>query len=143
MMTAHLSPGVFDAVLCHNRYILIYQTAESLSRDARQCGMTVFNAAPFAQNSLRSARTGRTIRIPARSRRTQRLGFEGGAMHGARNVPPVAAVAFSLWSPLIESTVAGISKRGRLAELALMVAQEVPDQFWVELAHLDTPPSAR
>jgi D-threo-aldose 1-dehydrogenase len=54
---------------------------------------------------------------------------------------PTVALRFSLRSPLVDSTVVGISSASRLATLEHMRLAEVPDGVWSALDALGTPPS--
>jgi D-threo-aldose 1-dehydrogenase len=51
-MHQYLATGVFDAVISHNRYTLVDQSAEPLLNDAAQRGIVFVNAAPYAGGML-------------------------------------------------------------------------------------------
>ena len=52
-----------------------------------------------------------------------------------------AALHFSLRSPLVDSTVVGVSSASRLAELDELAATPVPDDVWGALEDLGPAPS--
>lgn len=143
LMTAYVETGAFDAVLCHNRYTLVDRSAEALFQAARARGMGVFNAAPFGAGILAT-------------------GARDGAMYGYRPAPdelvawvrrlegicadhgvalPAVALRFATRSPLVDSTVVGVSSPGRFDELAALDGAVIPDQIWAEIDALGPAPS--
>jgi D-threo-aldose 1-dehydrogenase len=54
---------------------------------------------------------------------------------------PAVALHFSLRSPLVDSTVVGISSAQRLAQLDELAATPIPDDVWTELEALGPAPS--
>lgn len=143
MMSAYLATEIFDAVLCHNRYTLVDQSARPLFEEARRQGMTVFNAAPFGAGLLATGATpsARYAYLPAgESLRSWVRLVEDLCRQHCVSLPAVALI-FSLRSPLIDSTVVGISSSKRLPQLAQLVQERIPDQFWEDLAVLGPAPS--
>lgn len=143
LMTAYVETDEFDVLLSHNRHTLVDRSAEALFRAARERGMGVFNAAPFGAGILAS-------------------GAREGARYGYRPAPPplldwvaraeavcaahavplrAVALHFSLRSPLIDSTVVGVSSANRLAQLAELRDTDIPDEIWSELDRLGPAPS--
>jgi len=143
LMARYVGTGVFDAVLVHNRFTVVDRSAEPVFADARARGMTVFNAAPFGAGILAT-------------------GTREGAMYGYRPATPelqewvsrlervcasfgvtlpAVALHFSLRSPLVDSTVVGISSPQRLAQLDELAASPIPDDVWTELESLGPAPS--
>jgi D-threo-aldose 1-dehydrogenase len=143
MMFAYLDSGVFDAVLCHNRYTLIDQSAQPLFEEARRRRMTVFNAAPFGAGILSTGAhpSARYAYLPADEllqrwvRRLEELCREHQV------TLPAAALSFSLRSPLVDSTVVGVSSSARLLKLAELTEDDIPDAFWSQLDSLGPAPS--
>ncbi|MET2010831.1 aldo/keto reductase [Microbacterium chocolatum] len=135
-MREYVATGVFDAVLSHNCFTLLDQTAAPLFREAHERGMTVFNAAPFASGILvKGASSTYTYREPspeilARLAQLQEL--------CRAHAVELAAVAlrFSLRSPLVDSTVVGVKTRARLEALDRLAAIDVPDEIWPALDSL-------
>jgi D-threo-aldose 1-dehydrogenase len=143
MVSAYASSGAFDAVLCHNRYTLVDRSAEPLFEDAHQRGMTVFNAAPFGAGILATGARpdARYAYMPASAELGAWVSSVEGVCRRHGISLPAAALAFSVRSPLVHSTVVGVSSPGRLTELARVLEQEIPEEFWEEFARLDPAPS--
>ncbi|GAB3536665.1 aldo/keto reductase [Arthrobacter tecti] len=143
LMRRYVGTGVFDVLLTHNRFTLVDRSAAQLIEDAVERGMGVFNAAPFGGGLLaRGSASGATYAYADSPpelldwvARVEKLCTE----HGIDL--PTAALHFSLRSPLIDSTVVGISSTGRIAGLERMRTTEVPPSFWDGLDSLGTPPS--
>ena len=143
LMLQYVRTGAFDVVLSHNRFTLVDQGAVPLFEAARERGMGVFNAAPFGAGLLST-------------------GALPGASYGYRPAPadllewtaraervcadfdttlPAAALHFSLRSPLVDSTVVGVSSIRRVRELDTMGAVPVPDELWPALDALGPAPT--
>ncbi|WP_323960145.1 aldo/keto reductase [Arthrobacter sp. JZ12] len=143
LMRKYVATGAFDVLLTHNRFTLVDRSAVPLIEDAVDRGMGVFNAAPFGGGLLsRGSASGATYAYTDASpellawvARVEKL----CAQHGIDL--PTAALHFSLRSPMIDSTIVGISSTKRIAQLECMRATEVPSSFWDELENLGTPPS--
>lgn len=143
LMTRYVDTGAFDAVLNHNRYTLVDQSAVPLYENARERGMVVFNAAPFGAGFLSGGSRGRdnyqynpapADLIAWRDRLEQVC---------ARYEVPLTAVAlqFSLRSPLIDTTVVGVSSPERIASVAELCGTPVPDEIWAEIEALGAAPT--
>ena len=143
LMARYVGTGMFDAVLVHNRFTVVDSSAAPVFADARERGMTVFNAAPFGAGILAT-------------------GPREGAMYGYRPATPelqewvsrlervcasfgvtlpAVALQFSLRSPLVDSTVVGLSSASRLAQLEQLAATPIADALWTELEALGPAPS--
>jgi D-threo-aldose 1-dehydrogenase len=143
LMAKYVETGVFDAVLIHNRFTLVDSSAETVFADAKARGMAVFNAAPFgsgllvkgphagAQYAYRPA----TEELLAWTERLQLLCAEHGTSMAA------AALHYSLLSPLVDSTVVGVSSPHRREQLDELVQAEVPDGLWDAVEGLGPAPS--
>lgn len=134
--------GAFDAVLTHNRFTLVDRQALPLIRDARERGMTVFNAAPFGGGILANG-TAETYgyRSPSPEFRAHIDALRALAREHGVDLA-AAALHFSLRSSLVDSTVVGISSRGRLDQLAELVAAEVPEEFFDAVEAMGEPPAS-
>lgn len=143
LMTQYVETGLFDVVLSHNRYTLVDRSAEPLFAEARRRGMGVFNAAPFgagilAKGSGSRATYGYVDAPPALVDWIARA-EQVCADHG---VPlPAAALHFSLRSPLVDSTIVGISSIPRFEQLLALHDTTVPDALWAELDSLGPAPT--
>lgn len=132
-MREYVATGVFDAVLSHNCFTLLDQSATPLFRAAQERGMTVFNAAPFASGILAKGATSTyTYREPSPEILARLAQLEELCRaHGVEL--PAVALHFSLRSPLVDSTVIGVKTTSRLAALDQLAAVEVPGEIWPEL----------
>lgn len=143
LVRKYVDTGVFDAVLCHNRFTLVDRSAEPLFAAARALGMTVFNAAPFgagllARGPVENASYGYRPAGPellAWTRDVERLCAEFSISLQA------AALHFSMRSPLIDRTVVGISSAQRLAQLRALCETSVPEDFWAAFYELPPAPT--
>ena len=137
-----IATGLFDIVLCHNRFTLVNRSAEPLMDDAGQREVAFVNAAPYgggilargpgAQPRYAYEPAGEVIRNAVRA--MQRA-------CAARDVPlAAAALQFSVREPRVASTVVGVSEPSRIDETATLMAQQVPDELWAELDSLTVPP---
>ncbi|MFB7892726.1 aldo/keto reductase [Microbacterium sp. NPDC056044] len=143
MMARYVGTGLFDAVLIHNRFTVVDTTAAPVFADARERGMTVFNAAPFgagilATGTREGAMYGYRPATPELQEWVSRLERVAAAFGVSL---PAVALHFSLRSPLVDSTVVGISSSQRLAQLDELVATPIPDEVWTELEALGPAPS--
>ncbi len=140
LMTRYVTSGAFDVLLTHNRYTLVDRRAEPLIAAAVSQGMGVFNAAPFGGGLL----AGRDTRYAYREASPELLAWVGRARDvcASFDIPlPVAALHFSLRNPRIDSTIVGVNRVERIADLETMRTTAVPDDLWPALAALGTPPS--
>jgi D-threo-aldose 1-dehydrogenase len=137
----YLASGVFGAVLNHSRFTLLDRSAEGLFEEARAAGIGVMNAAPYGGGILSKGPGTQT---------KYGYGERGGvlldrarAMEAAcaRHGVPLAAAAlqFSTRSPLVDSTVIGLSSPERIDETLALLEVAVSNELWAELEAL-TPP---
>lgn len=143
LMRQYVATEAFDVLLTHNRFTLVDRSALPLIEDAVSQGMGVFNAAPFGGGLLaRGSASGATYAYTESPpellewvARVEKL----CARHGTDL--PTAALHFSLSSPLVDSTIVGISSAERIEQLERMRQAEVPQSFWEDLEGLGAPPS--
>lgn len=143
LMARYVATGVFDAVLIHNRFTVVDQSAAPVFADAHERGMTVFNAAPFGSGILVTGPRPGAV-YDYRPATPELIGWverleKMCVAHGVS----LAAVAlhFSLRSPLVHSTIVGVASPGRRAQLDELAATPVPDDVWKELERLGPAPS--
>ena len=136
LMQRYIRTGAFDAVITHNRFTLIDQSAEPLLDEAAELGVAVLNGAPFGGGILAGAPHARgyyaySDASPALLERIE-------AMRTAcdRHGVPLAAAAlqFSLREPRIASTIVGASKPERIDRMLEFVAWQIPGELWAELS---------
>ncbi len=139
----YVDTGAFDVLLSHNRFTLVDRSAQRLFDNARQRGMGVFNAAPFGAGILsRGPVPGATYGYRPAS--PELIAWVSRAEAVCREFGvtlPAAALHFSMRSPLVDSTVVGVSSPARLTELSAVAALEPPDDLWSALDALGPAPS--
>lgn len=137
----YLGTGLFDVILNHNRYTLVDRSAEGLMDAAARRGTGFINGAPYGGGIL--ARESKTIDRYGYAPAHPEVLRSVAAMRAAcdRHGVPLAAAAlqFSLRSPLIASTVVGVSSASRLAETAALADLPIPEELWAELDTLVPP----
>ncbi|MEF2978344.1 aldo/keto reductase [Subtercola sp. YIM 133946] len=137
----YLATEVFDAVISHNRYTLVEQTAEPLLDDAQRRGVAFINAAPFGGGMLVKGPDAvpRYCYAPvgeatlARVREMERLCLDAGVPLAA------AALQFSLRDERVTSTIVGMSEPGRVDQTVELAQTVIPDELWnalLPLAHV-------
>lgn len=143
LMRRYVGTGVFDMVLSHNRFTLVDRSATPLFEEAAQRGMGVFNAAPFGGGLLaRGSASGATYAYGETTPELRAWVARAEVVCARHGVDlPTAALKFSLRSPLVHSTVVGVSSVARLAELERARTADVPGELWDELDRLGTAPS--
>lgn len=127
----------FDVLITHNRYTLVNRNAEPMLDLARELGIAVLNAAPYAGGALsKGAAYGRYVYQEATEPMLEpvRRVEEICARHG---VPPgVAALQFSLRDPRITATICGVTKPERVQETLDWAAWPIGEEVWAELMAL-------
>ena len=138
LMLRYLATDLFEAVISHNRYTLVDQSAELLIEDARRRNVGFVNAAPFGGGMLVKGPDlqPKYCYAPAseatlgRVRKMERL-------CKARDVPlAAAALQFSLRDERIASTVVGMSEPQRIAQTVKLANWPIPDDLWSDLEKL-------
>lgn len=140
---SYVETGLFDAMLTHNRFTLVDDSARSLLIDARERGLGVFNAAPFGGGLLArgsASGAGYAYRAsPVALLDWVRKAEAVCARHGVELA--TAALQFSLRSPLVDSTVVGVSHPARIQALAGALTVALPDELWHDLTALGAAPT--
>jgi D-threo-aldose 1-dehydrogenase len=138
LMRQYLATGVFEAVISHNRYTLVDQSAEPLLDDADQRGIAFVNAAPYGGGMLvkgpdvvpKYCYQPVTAATLDRVREMQRL-------CASYDVPlAAAALQFSLRESRITSTIVGISEPERVEQTLQLAEWPIPEKLWEELEPL-------
>jgi D-threo-aldose 1-dehydrogenase len=137
----YVATGLFDAVLLHNRLTLVDRTGAPTFELARSLGMTVFNAAPFGGGTLANGSTRyeyheMSPEFAGHVDLVRALAREWGVDLAA------AALHFSIRSPLVDSTVVGVSSVRRLEQLGDLLETDVPDAFFDSVDALGDPPDS-
>jgi D-threo-aldose 1-dehydrogenase len=135
MEIRYVETGIFDAVITHNRYTLLDQTADPLLTIAHERGLGVLNAAPYGSGILAKGpdaypRYQYQQAPPAMIEQTRRLAA-ACERHGISL--RVAALHFSLRDPRIHSTIIGMTRPERVQQAVDDALTPVPDALWDEL----------
>ncbi|MDF2989841.1 MAG: oxidoreductase [Microbacterium sp.] len=134
----YLATEAFDAVISHNRFTLVDQSAEALLDDAQARGVAFVNAAPFGGGMLvKGPDVVPTYcyapvadEVLERVRRMEALCADHGVPLAA------AALQFSLRDPRVTSTIVGMSDPKRVAQTVDLASIDIPDSLWDELLPL-------
>ena len=138
LLARYLGTGEFEVLLSHNRYTLLDRSAEALYADAAERGIGVLNAAPYGGGMLSK---GPDVQPKyGYGTRGDDVAEAATAMQqasGRYGVPlTAAALQFSMRSPLVASTVVGVSAPERVAQTMELADVAVPDELWAELEQL-------
>lgn len=142
MLIRYVETGRFEAVITHNRYTLLNQSAEPLIEHATRRGVAVLNAAPYGSGVLakgpsaypRYAYSNAPDDLIKRAREIESRCAE-------YEVPlPAAALQFSLRDPRIVSTIVGMSRPERLQQTLELAAHPIPHELWQRLEPFAGPP---
>lgn len=128
----YLATEAFDAVISHNRFTLVDQSAEPLLDDAQARGVAFVNAAPFGGGMLVKGPDAVPTYCYApvadevldRVRLMESLCAEHGVPLAA------AALQFSLRDPRVTSTIVGMSEPKRVEQTVELADFEIPDALW-------------
>ena len=138
LMLRYVRTGAFEAVITHNRYTLVDQSAEPLLAEAQELGVAVLNAAPFGGGVLAGAQA--SSRYYAYEAAGGELLGRIEAMRAActRHGVPLGAAAlqFSLREPRIVATIAGATRPEQVEELLELAGTPTPPELWEELGPL-------
>jgi len=135
LMSRYLATGAFQVLLTHNRWTLADRSADAVITQAHDAGYGVINGAPFGGGVL--ARGWDAVRgycygptnaaTEAAIKAVELICADAGVPLGA------AALQFSTRDPRIDSTIVGVSRPERLAEIEAWAAWEVPGDIWEAL----------
>lgn len=142
LLHRYLDLGVFDAILCHNRFTLVDRSADALFTRAVELGVGVLNAAVYGGGIL--ARPHETTNYSYRpaSRETLEAIAAMDAVCRRNGIDlSTAALQFSLKDPRIDATVVGITSERRISSLIASAGALIPDGVWEELEDLVPPES--
>jgi D-threo-aldose 1-dehydrogenase len=136
MEIRYVETGIFDAVITHNRYTLLDQSADPLLTIARERGLGVLNAAPYGSGMLAKGpdtypRYQYQQAPPEMIAQAKRL--EAVCQRHGISLR-VAALHFSLRDPRIHSTIVGMTRPEHVQQAVEDAMAPVPDALWEELA---------
>jgi len=142
LLHRYLDLGVFDAILCHNRFTLVDRSADELFTRAVDLGVGVLNAAVYGGGIL--ARPGESTKYsyqPASRELLDAIKAMNAVCTTAGIDLATAALQFSLRDPRIDATVVGITSERRIPSLIASAGSDIPDAVWDELERLVPPAS--
>jgi D-threo-aldose 1-dehydrogenase len=134
----YLGTDAFDAVISHNRYTLVEQTAEPLLEEAGRRGVAFVNAAPFGGGMLVKGPRAvpRYCYAPVDQATIDRV-LRMEALCDQHGVPlAAAALQFSVRDERVASTIVGMSQPSRVEETARLLSHEIPEELWDQLLPL-------
>ena len=134
----YLATEAFDAVISHNRYTLVEQTAEPLLEDAARRGVAFVNAAPFGGGMLVKGPRAvpRYCYAPVDQSTIDRV-LRMEELCGQHGVPlAAAALQFSVRDDRVASTIVGMSQPSRVEETLRLLNHEIPQELWDQLLPL-------
>ena len=128
----------FDAIISHNRFTLLNRHGTEMFELARSRNMAIINAAPYASGILAkgAAKAPLFAYMPAddsivsRAKAIEALCSQHGVPVGA------AALQFSMRSPLVASTICGVSTPERVQQTIDWANWTIPDALWKDLLAL-------
>jgi D-threo-aldose 1-dehydrogenase len=135
MMIEYIRTGRFDVVITHNRWNLLWQTANTLIEEARQMGIGIVNAAPYASGILATgacegARAAYQLAKPEDKERADKM----SAVCQRFKIPlRAAALQFSLRDKRINATAVGIASPQQVIDTIHLAQLPIPDGVWEEL----------
>jgi D-threo-aldose 1-dehydrogenase len=132
----------FEAVITHNRYTLLNQSAAPLIELAHRRGIGVLNAAPYGSGLLakgpqaypRYAYSDAPEDLIRRARAIADVCQESGVPLAA------AALQFSLRDSRITSTIVGMSRPERIRQTLQLASVDIPTELWSRLEEHVGPP---
>jgi len=137
----YLALDVFDAVISHNRYTLVDQTATPLIEDADARGIAFVNAAPYGGGMLvRGPDKVATYCYQPANEATLNRVREMQHACAAYGVPlAAAALQFSTRDPRVTSTIVGMSSPERVEQTVRLAEWPIEDDLWSQLTELAAP----
>ena len=138
LMLRYVQTGVFEAVISHNRFTLVDQSAEPLLSETNRREIGFVNAAPFGGGILVQGpdRQPKYCYAEASARTLERV-REMERLCKSFGVPlAAAALQFSMREPRITSTIVGMSDPDRIAQTSQLASLFIPDELWGRLESL-------
>ncbi len=136
LLMRYVETGAFEAVITHNRYTLLNQSAEPLLEMSARRGMAVLNAAPYGSGLLAKgpAAYPRYAYTDAPADLLERAQAMADLCQ-AYDVPlAAAALQFSLRDSRIVSTIVGMSRPERVQQTLDLAVCSIPEELWARLA---------
>jgi len=141
LMQRYVELDVFQAVISHNRFTLVDQSARPLIDQVAERGMAFVNGAPYGGGMLvkgPDAHPNYCYAPAAEATKDRVRAMERAcAEHGV----PLAAAAlqFSFREPKVASTIVGMSTPERVEQTLALAATEISPELWAQLDELAAP----
>ncbi|MDI3195527.1 aldo/keto reductase [Pseudarthrobacter sp. AL07] len=138
LMLNYLSTDEFEAVISHNRYTLVDQSALPLIDEADRRGIAFVNGAPYGGGMLVKGPDEHPnyCYAPASEATKERV-RQMQQILAPHDIPlAAAALQFSLREPRIASTIVGMSAPERIAQTVRFAEWEIPESVWAQLEPL-------
>lgn len=141
MLQRFVETDLFDALITHNRFTLVDQSADILLDAATQRTMAISNAAPYGGGVLTGeARFRGTYGYRPIMPEVQAAIDSMARTCAKANVSlAAAALQFSLQDPRIHSTIVGISSLAGMNRAVTEASEEISASLWNELKNLRPP----
>jgi D-threo-aldose 1-dehydrogenase len=125
----------FDALISHNRYTLLNRQGIEMFELAKARGIAVLNAAPYASGILAKGASKQPLFAYTPADDTIKARANAIEAICARHSVPMGAAAlqFSMRSPLIVSTICGVTTPERVQQTIDWANWQIPDALWSEL----------
>jgi D-threo-aldose 1-dehydrogenase len=138
LMRRYLATEVFDAVISHNRYTLVDQSALPLIEGAATRGVAFVNGAPYGGGMLVKGPDvqPKYCYQPASAATIDRVRAMQRACESYEVPLAAAALQFSLRDGRIASTIVGMSDPERIDQTLRLAEWPIPGQLWDELEPL-------
>jgi D-threo-aldose 1-dehydrogenase len=139
----------FDAIISHNRFTLLNRQGTEMFELAKSRNIAVINAAPYASGILAkgAAKAPLFAYMPAGDDIKSRANAIEALCAGYGVPMGAAALQFSMRSPLVASTICGVSSPERVQQTIDWANFNIPDALWTDLqsiAHdVDDPEAKR
>ena len=137
----YLKLGVFDCVICSNRFTLLNTNSSELFSYAHERGIAVLNAAPYGSGILSRGPKNypRYFYREAPAHLIERA-IQIEAICDRYGIPlAAAALQFSMRDPRITVTIAGMSKPERIQHAIDLASIDIPNEVWQEIESLGPP----
>ena len=140
LMLQYLATDAFDALISHNRYTLVDQSAEPLLEDAARRGVAFVNAAPYGGGMLVKGpdQVPKYCYHPVDANTLERVRKMEKLCQSYEVPLAAAALQFSLRENRIASTIVGMSEPERVEQTLRLAEWTIPEKLWSELQPLVT-----
>jgi D-threo-aldose 1-dehydrogenase len=138
LMLQYLATDAFDAVISHNRFTLVDQSALPLIEDAHRRGVGFVNGAPYGGGMLVKGPDAHPnyCYAPASEATRDRVRAMERVLTAAGIPLAAAALQYSLREERIASTIVGMSAPERVEQTIELAEWPIPTEVWAEIEPL-------